>query len=330
MERGSCCSLPWLLHPNFASQEYQQPHRSPVENGVAVSLGAVPQAMAVAPYEVAGERRRRLGVARQQRRKVQAFGAHLHLREKPLAEADPEADPILAVDTAQGPRLPSEHLVDLPTGHLELEGTYRHSLRHQATHSHQFAMLLRLARIGHILHSHLYPREWALYVSKEEMDGQAEKRGSITQRATHLNHLPHHPLQGPVPVALLSPSLVAAYGWGGPLASFPAAAGCPAKEEARGIKVKLEIENLIKRCQQERERPRYLLVMRGKPKPNQVESSAQLASVLFEFELFCCAHERESIYPYMVIPDNRSPTLDPDPTKTLLPPPPSACTFLSH
>jgi hypothetical protein len=119
--------------------------------------------MAVAPYEVAGERRRRLEDCdpRWQRRKVQGFGVHLHLREKSLAEALTEADHMLAVDTAPRPTLPSEHLVDLPTG--QLEGTHHHSLHHlHHKHSHQFAMLLHLARIGHILQSHLYPREWAL------------------------------------------------------------------------------------------------------------------------------------------------------------------------
>lgn len=192
---------------------------------MAVSLGAVLQAMAVAPCEVARERRRRLEDydPRRQKRKVQGFGVHLwevDLREKSLE------DPILVVDTvpvdvvlldtvlldtvpvgtAPCPMLPTEHPVDLPTGHLER--THHHSPHH---HSHQFAMHLHPARIGHILHSYLDPRGWALYVSMDDRDGQAERSGgSITRHATYLNCLPHLPLQGPVPVVSLSPSLVAA------------------------------------------------------------------------------------------------------------------------
>ena len=221
-ERGSCYSIAMASAPQFLpARSTSEPHPpSPVENAVAVSLGAVPQAMAVAPYAVAGVRRRRLGDCdpRQQRRKVQGFGVDLHLWEKPLAEVVP----ILAVDTAAPcPTVPSlsTWLTWLTSPTLATWPTLRvpmhHSLHHQATHSHLFDMLLHLARIGHILHIHLYPREWALYVSTDDMDGQAERReGSIT-RATHLNHLPHLPLQGPVPVVSLSPSSVAAYMDGG-------------------------------------------------------------------------------------------------------------------
>ena len=167
VERSFCyLTWPWLLHPNFASLEHRQPHQNPVESGVAVPFGAVLQAMAVAPNEVAGERRRRLEVCdpSQRRRQVQGVGV---VREKLLA--DPISAAAEDADTAPCPTLPSQHPVDLPTGHLE--GTHHHSLHHQDTHSHQFAMALHLARNGRILHSLLHPREWALYVSTEERDG---------------------------------------------------------------------------------------------------------------------------------------------------------------
>ena len=111
---------------------------------------AVPQAVAAAPYGVAGQRRRRRD-PKQQRRQAQES---VHLREKsPVV-------PILAVDLGR-PTLPSEDLVDLSTAGL-LERTHHHSPHHRATHSRHLDMLLRLARIGHIHHKDLDPREWAL------------------------------------------------------------------------------------------------------------------------------------------------------------------------
>ena len=79
----------------------------------------------------------------------------MHLGEKSLVD-QLAVDPILAVDFASGPTLRSEALVDLPIVVL-LDRTHYHNPHHQ-----EFAMLLRLARIRHILHNYLEPREWAL------------------------------------------------------------------------------------------------------------------------------------------------------------------------
>lgn len=178
---------------------HQQPHRSrvePVDPEVAVSLGAVSQAMAVVPYEAAGQRRS-LDPSQQRR---QAQRAAVHLREKSLVDqplvgrslVDPSLvdqsvvdqlamDPILAVDLASGPTLPVEVLVDLPTAVL-LDRTHHHNPHHQ-----EFAMLVRLARIRHILHNYVEPREWALCERKRVTGCQAGR--SITRRVTHVNHL---------------------------------------------------------------------------------------------------------------------------------------------
>jgi hypothetical protein len=156
-----------------------------------VSLGAVSQAMAVVPYEAAGQRRS-LDPSQQRR---QAQRAAVHLREKSLVGrslVDPSlvdqsvvdqlaANPILAVDLASGPTLPAEALVDLPTAVL-LDRTHHHNLHHQ-----EFAMLVRLARIRHILHNYVEPREWALCERKTATGCQAGR--SITRRVTHVNHL---------------------------------------------------------------------------------------------------------------------------------------------
>ena len=163
---------------------HQQPHRSrvePVDPEVAVSLGAVSQVMAVVPYEAAGQRRSL--DPNQQRRQAQR--AAVHLREKSLVDQSVvdqlAADPILAVDLASGPTLPAEALVDLPTAVL-LDRTHHHNLHHQ-----EFAMLVRLARIRHILHNYVEPRKWALCERKRATGCQAGR--SIRRRVTHVNHL---------------------------------------------------------------------------------------------------------------------------------------------
>lgn len=102
------------------------------------------------PNEVVGLRRRGLEARDPKQHRRQAQRGGVHLREKSLVE------PILAVDLAQRPTLPSEDLVDLPT--VLLERTHHYSPHHRDTHSRQLAMLLRLARIRHILD----PREWGL------------------------------------------------------------------------------------------------------------------------------------------------------------------------
>ena len=126
-----------------------------------MSLGAVSQGMAAVL-----DRLRRRGLdPSQQRRPAQMAG--VHLREKswvgqPLVDQSSvdelAADPNLAVgvDLALGSTLPSEALVDLPTVVL-LDRTHHHNRHHL-----QFAMFLRLARIHHILHNYVEPREWAL------------------------------------------------------------------------------------------------------------------------------------------------------------------------
>lgn len=145
---------------------------------MAVSLGAVPQAIDVVPYEVVGLRR---GLdPKQHMRQVQrgevgvrlgvgvGVGAGVHLREQSSVE------PILAVDPVPYPTLASEDLVDLPTGLLERTPGHHYS-PHHPTHSRHLGMLHRLARICHILHNYLDPREWALCQWTRETGGQAGK-----------------------------------------------------------------------------------------------------------------------------------------------------------
>lgn len=144
------------MHQQAYRQAHQQAHHSPVEGEVAVSvggLGVVPQADAVVLNEVVGLRRRGLEARDPRQHRQQAQKGGVHLREKLSVEP-------IAVDLAQCPILPSEDLVDLPTDLLER--THHYNPHHRDTHSHQLAMLLRLARTRHIFHNYLDPREWAL------------------------------------------------------------------------------------------------------------------------------------------------------------------------